>query len=147
MVQDKKRGWTQLGWKPLLYESFSERWRCVNIVNITLIQCSSIWIHKVAVYDILVMAISWGAQTIGLIMGGRVDKVISWIYGVIYSWLYAICNIHGQFHSPTFTAHHVHTLLSWNFSARKANLGRDNNARIRSLRIEIDQLTRMCSQR
>jgi hypothetical protein len=51
------------------------------------------------------------------------------------------------FHSPTFTAHNVHRLLSLNFSARKANLGRDNNARtVRSLRIEIDELTRMCSQ-
>jgi hypothetical protein len=27
------------------------------------------------------------------------------------------------------------------------NLGRENNARIRSLRFEIDQLMRMCSQR
>jgi hypothetical protein len=90
--------------------------------------CSSIWIHKVAVYDI--MAISWGAQTKGLIVvGGRVDKGI---YNLLH---------YGQFHSPTFMAHHVHRLLSWNFSTRKANLGRDNTALltcIRSLRIEID---------
>jgi hypothetical protein len=41
---------------------------------------------------------------------------------------------------------HIHRRLSWNFSARKANLGRDNNASIRSLRIEIGELMRMCSQ-
>jgi hypothetical protein len=37
----------------------------------------------------------------------------------------------------TFTAHHVHRLLSSNFYACKANLGRDNNAHIRSLHIEM----------
>jgi hypothetical protein len=72
------------------------------------------------------MAIFWVAQTIP-------NRGWPWWIRV-----YAICYIHGQFHSPTFTAHHVHRLLSWHFSAHKANLGRDNNARIRSLRIEID---------
>jgi hypothetical protein len=63
-----------------------------------------------------------------LIVGGRVDKGNTICY----------IGLFGQFHSPTFTAHHVHYwLLSWNFSAREANLGRDNDARIRSLRIEM----------
>jgi hypothetical protein len=49
-------------------------WRCTaeKIGNIAQMHFSSIWIHKVAVYDIMV--ISWGGQTIGLIVGGRVDK-------------------------------------------------------------------------
>jgi hypothetical protein len=81
----------------------------------------------VAVYDI--MAISWGAQTMGLIVGGRVDTRV-----------YTICYIHGQFHI-LYIDYFLET------SAHKANLGRDNNARIRSLRIEIGQLMRMCSQR
>jgi hypothetical protein len=88
-----------------------ERWRCVGIANITLIHCSSIWIHNVAVYDI--MAISWGAQTIWLIVGSRVYKSI---YNLLHTWPASQPNIY----------------------VRKANLGRDNNARIRSLRIEID---------
>jgi hypothetical protein len=82
---------------------------------VLLISLGYIWIHKVAVY--VIMAISWGAQ--------------SWAAGWIK--VYTICYIHGHFHSPTFTAHHVHRLLSWNFSARKVNLGRDNNARIRTI--------------
>jgi hypothetical protein len=59
-------------------------------VNINLIHCSSIWIHKVAVYDI--MTISWGAQTIGLIVGGLVDKGI---YNLLHTWPASQPNIHG----------------------------------------------------
>jgi hypothetical protein len=47
------------------------------LVLLISLPCSSIWIHKMAVYDI--MAISWGAQTIGLIVGGRVDKGIQFV--------------------------------------------------------------------
>jgi hypothetical protein len=57
--------------------------------------CSSKWIHKVAVYDI--MAISWGDQTrpnSGLIMGGRVDKSI---YNLLHTWPVSQHNIHGTY--------------------------------------------------
>jgi hypothetical protein len=37
-----------------------------------------------------------------------------------------------------FTAQHSRHIMCIDFSARNANLGRDNNARIRSLHIEID---------
>jgi hypothetical protein len=70
-----------------VYEGLSERWRCGYIA-------SSIWIHKVAVYDI--MAISWGAQTtcIGLLVCGRVDKGTS-IYNLLHTWPVSQPNIHG----------------------------------------------------
>jgi hypothetical protein len=82
--------------------------------------------------------ISWGAQTIiGLIVGGRWLRVYTiWYIGPTWpAWQPTANRVHGQ------------CLLSLNLSGRKANLSRDNNVRIRSLRIEIDQLTRMCSQR
>jgi hypothetical protein len=61
------------------------------------------------------------------------------------AWLCVICYI-ARIHvvQSKFTRWQ-HRLLSWNFSARKANL-LGNNARIRSLRLEIDELTRMGSQ-
>jgi hypothetical protein len=51
----------------------------------------------------------------------------------------------------SFTAQHTRHIMYIDYLLetfpRANNLGRDKNARIRSLRIEIDQLTRMCSQR
>jgi hypothetical protein len=59
------------------------------------------------------------------------------------------CYIHGQFHSPTFTAHHVHNYFLETFPCARPTWAETIMLidRIRSLRIEIDQLMRMCSQR
>jgi hypothetical protein len=56
--------------KPALFQ-FSERWRCVCIVNITLWYIVIQYEFTRWVYD--TMAIPWGAQSFGLIEGGRVD--------------------------------------------------------------------------
>jgi hypothetical protein len=100
--------------------------------------CSSNKIHKVAVWSQMIsMAISGDI----LILQSACSTIANRGRGLGIVTYMAI-----PFHSQTFTAHNLHRLLSWNFSACKANLGSDNNARTRSLRIEIDQLTRMCSQ-
>jgi hypothetical protein len=44
------------------------------------------------------------------------------------------------FNSPTFTAHNVHRLLLETSPLARPTWVRDNDARIRSLRIEIDEL-------
>jgi hypothetical protein len=64
------------------------------------------WIHKVAVYDI--MALSWGAQTIGLIVAAGWKRV-----NLLHIWPVSQANIHGTSctSSCTYSAFHIAPLL------------------------------------
>jgi hypothetical protein len=98
--------------------------------------CSSIQIHKVAVWSQMIYD-KWRYLNFA-------KSVLNYTQSWAGGWGLGICYIHVHFVSAPNV--HILPVPSWSLSARKANLGRDNNARIRSLRIEIDELTRMCSQ-
>jgi hypothetical protein len=111
MVQDRrtKKKWTQSGIEHGSLASTKASRKGGDVFSIVIarrIHCSSISIHKVAVYDIVLICSNSGSNN-----RGRVDKG-------------TICYIHGQFRSPmTFTAYHAYIyyiVLSWNLSGARS---------------------------